>query len=97
MENKSILCIEDNGIGLSREDFIKYCKPYINPDNNKEIQGLELNIAVSIILQHGFDIYPVKKETGTIFKIDLDTSFKEYILDNSFIRGAYPDYIKDKK
>ncbi len=95
MEGKTTLCVEDNGVGLSREDFMSYCKPYIYRKNNGEIKGLELNIAVSIILEHGFDIYPVKKENGTIFKIDLDTSFKEYILDDTFIKGGYPD--KSKK
>lgn len=93
MEGKHVLCIEDNGIGLSREDFISYCKPYIYKKNDGEIKGLDLNIATSIILEHGFDIYPEKIDTGTIFKINLDTSFKEYVLDDSFIKGVYP--IKD--
>ena len=90
MENEHLLCIEDNGVGLSNEDFIKYCNPYINDGSSKKIKGLDLNIAVSIILEHGFNIYPKKKSNGTIFKIDLDTSFKEYELNDSYIKGVYP-------
>ena len=57
MENEHLLYIEDNGVGLSNEDFIKYCNPYINDGSSKKIKGLDLNIAVSIILEHTDSIY----------------------------------------
>jgi len=95
MESPQVLCVQDNGVGLSKEDFLLYCKPYVRKERNVEVKGLELNIAVAIILDHGFDIYPEKLEEGTIFRINLDTSFKEYIIDNSYIKGAYPILTKD--
>lgn len=68
------LCIQDNGVGLSKEDFITFCKPYIRDFTaNENYKGLELNIAVAIIEEHGFGIEPTLAEMGgTIFKIDLD-------------------------
>ena len=68
------LCIEDNGVGLSKQDFITYCKPYIRDNTaNDNYQGLDLNIAVAIIEDHSFGIEPQTTENGgTIFKIDLD-------------------------
>lgn len=90
MEDEKLLCIKDNGIGLSKEEFLNYCKPYINLDNSSQIKGVELNVAVAIIMEHGFDIYPEKQESGTIFKINLDTSFREYIIDKNYIKGIYP-------
>lgn len=79
MEGDSILCVEDNGIGLSREDFLLYCKPYIREETKTSSpQGLELNIAVAILEDHGFLIEPEKIETGTIFKIDLNP--KEFLI-----------------
>ena len=68
------LCIEDNGVGLSKQDFITYCKPYIRDNTaNDNYQGLDLNIAVAIIEDHSFGIEPRTKDTGgTVFKINLD-------------------------
>lgn len=68
------LCVEDNGVGLSKQDFITYCKPYIrDKTSNENYQGLELNIAVAIIEDHGFGISPeLKEKGGTIFRINLD-------------------------
>lgn len=84
MENEFVLCIKDNGVGLSKEDFIKYCKPYFN--ENEEYQGLELNIAVAIIEEHGFKIEPEKLEKGTIFRINTRED-KEHIIDNREWKG----------
>ena len=68
------LCVEDNGVGLSKQDFITYCKPYIRDNTaNDNYQGLDLNIAVAIIEDHSFGIEPETTENGgTIFKINLD-------------------------
>jgi signal transduction histidine kinase len=97
METPTMLCVQDNGVGLSKEDFLLFCKPFVRKERKSEIKGLELNIAVAIMIDHGFDIYPEKLEIGTVFKINLDTSFKEYIIDNSHIQGVYPLIKGDKK
>ena len=84
MENENTLCVEDNGVGLSKEDFLKFCKPYFN--ENEDYQGLELNIAVAIIEEHGFNIEPDKLKNGTIFRIDIKEK-KEHIIDNRDWKG----------
>jgi len=73
MENE-FLCVQDNGVGLSKEDFITFCKPFIRDNtSNNNYQGLDLNIAVAIIEDHGFGIEPEKLESGgTVFRINLD-------------------------
>lgn len=80
MESEWVLCIEDNGVGLSREDFYKFCKPYYKDINAKGLQGLELNIAVAILQDHGFWVEPEKIETGTIFRIDMDVTKQRDII-----------------
>jgi light-regulated signal transduction histidine kinase (bacteriophytochrome) len=84
MESENVLCIKDNGAGLSKNDFIKYCKPYFN--ENENYQGLELNIAVAIIEEHGFSIEPEKLEEGTIFRINIKEG-KKHIIDNREWKG----------
>jgi len=84
MEDDSTLCVKDNGTGLSKKDFIKYCKPYF--DENEDYQGLELNIAVAIIEEHGFSVEPEKLDEGTVFRINIMKN-KEYIIDNRDWRG----------
>lgn len=84
MESEDVLCVKDNGIGLSKKDFIKYCKPYFN--ENEDYQGLELNIAVAIIEEHGFKIEPEKLKTGTIFRINIKEG-KEHVIDNREWKG----------
>ena len=73
MESKDIICIEDNGRGLSKDEFLLYSKPYIRKENQKEPgSGLGLNIANSILKEHGFSICCEKISTGTIIRINLD-------------------------
>lgn len=86
MENEHILCVQDNGVGLSKYDFMLYCKPYIRKETSGSApKGLELNIAVAIIEHHNFTIEPEKLDVGTVFRIDLNASKdKEYIIDNTF-------------
>jgi len=85
MEDENILCVHDNGVGLSKSDFMLYCKPYIRKETSKYApKGLELNIAVAILEYHNFIIEPEKLDIGTIFRINLDTSpTREYIIDNN--------------
>lgn len=57
------LIIEDNGRGLSQEDFDKYSKPYSRKEGQKEKgTGLGLNICKAILEEHEF-------------KMEIDESF----------------------
>jgi light-regulated signal transduction histidine kinase (bacteriophytochrome) len=66
------LIIEDNGRGLSNEEFIKLSEPYTRKKNQKESgTGLGLNICVQILNEHGFSISAEKTKTGTKLKIKI--------------------------
>jgi len=67
---KDSICIEDNGRGLSQEEFNKLSEPYARKKNQKESgTGLGLNICVQILKEHGFKISAGKTENGTKIKI----------------------------
>jgi len=62
--------IQDNGRGISQEDFDHLCKPYTRKEGQKESgTGLGLNICVAILEEHGFSITCEKNEIGTKMKI----------------------------
>jgi PAS domain S-box-containing protein len=62
--------IQDNGRGITQEDFDHLSKPYIRKEGQKESgTGLGLNICVAILEEHGFDITCEKNEIGTKMKI----------------------------
>lgn len=64
------IIIEDNGRGLSNEDFVKLSEPYTRKKNQKESgTGLGLNICVQILNEHNFSISSEKTKTGTKLKI----------------------------
>ena len=64
--------IQDNGRGITQEDFDHLCKPYTRKEGQKESgTGLGLNICVAILEEHGFDITCEKNETGTKMKIKI--------------------------
>ena len=66
------LIIEDNGRGLSNEEFIKLSEPYTRKKNQRESgTGLGLNICVQILNEHGFSITAEKTKTGTKLKIKI--------------------------
>lgn len=68
----NVLVVQDNGRGLTHEQFNKLSKPYTRDKSQKETgTGLGLNICVAIIKEHGFDITCEKNETGTKFKIHI--------------------------
>ena len=72
-ESTNVLCVEDNGRGLSVEDFLLYCEPYARKQGQVEIgSGLGLNIALSIFKEHNFKLVPKKTNTGTIMRIYLN-------------------------
>jgi K+-sensing histidine kinase KdpD len=67
---KNFICIEDNGRGLTNEEFIKLSEPYTRKKNQKESgTGLGLNICVQILNEHGFNITSDKTKNGTKIKI----------------------------
>jgi len=75
MENDSTLAIQDNGRGITQEDFDHLSKPYTRKEGQKEAgTGLGLNICVAILKEHGFDITCEKNEIGTKMKIKINES-----------------------
>jgi PAS domain S-box-containing protein len=67
-----VLYIQDNGRGITQEDFVHLSKPYVRKEGQKESgTGLGLNICVAILKEHGFSITCEKNEIGTKMKIKL--------------------------
>lgn len=72
MEDDYTLIIQDNGRGLTQEEFILLSKPYTRKKDQKESgSGLGLNICVAILKEHGFNIGCEKNNIGTKIKINL--------------------------
>jgi PAS domain S-box-containing protein len=70
----SFIVIEDNGRGITQEEFIELSKPYARKKGQQEQgTGLGLNICIEILKEHGYKISAEKKtkETGTKIKIEL--------------------------
>jgi K+-sensing histidine kinase KdpD len=70
----SFIVVEDNGRGITQEEFIELSKPYARKQGQQEQgTGLGLNICIEILKEHGFKISAEKKvkETGTKIKIEL--------------------------
>jgi len=62
----SYIVIEDNGRGLTREEFIEFSKPYKRKEGQKESgTGLGLNISIEILKEHGFNVFAEKQDNGT--------------------------------
>ncbi len=71
------ICIEDNGRGMTYDEFKIYNSAYARKDGQKENgSGLGLHICCAIIEQHGFDLTCTKLNNhngvGTIFSIHLN-------------------------
>ena len=70
--DKNYLYIQDNGRGITQEDFIHLSKPYIRKEGQQESgSGLGLNICVAILEEHGFTISCEKNNIGTKMKIKI--------------------------
>jgi PAS domain S-box-containing protein len=66
------LIIQDNGRGITQEDFNHLSKPYTRKEGQKESgTGLGLNICVAILKEHGFYISCEKNDIGTKMKIKI--------------------------
>ena len=69
---KDFIYIQDNGRGITQEDFDHLAKPYTRKEGQKESgTGLGLNICVAILEEHGFIITCEKNEIGTKMKIKI--------------------------
>jgi len=73
MGKKDEIIVEDNGRGMSMEEFEEYSKPYVRKKTNKESgSGLGLNICIAIMNEHGFEVSCEKsKYGGTKVKIKI--------------------------
>ena len=55
MEDPTTLIVQDNGRGMTQEEFEHLSKPYTRKEDQKEAgTGLGLNICVAILKEHGF-------------------------------------------
>ena len=64
--------IQDNGRGITQEDFDYLSKPYVRKEGQKESgTGLGLNICLAILNEHGFSVSCEKNDIGTKMKIKL--------------------------
>jgi PAS domain S-box-containing protein len=64
--------IQDNGRGITQQDFDHLSKPYTRKEGQKESgTGLGLNICVAILEEHKFNITCEKNEIGTKMKIKI--------------------------
>jgi PAS domain S-box-containing protein len=67
-----LLILQDNGRGLTQEDFEYLSQPYTRKENQKEGgTGLGLNICIAILNEHGFKITCEKNDIGTKMKIKI--------------------------
>lgn len=72
MDDESHMSIQDNGRGMTQEEFNHFSKPYTRKKGQKETgTGLGLNICVAILKEHGFSVTCDKNEIGTKIKIKL--------------------------
>lgn len=66
------LMVQDNGRGITQEDFDYLSKPYTRKEGQKESgTGLGLNICVVILQEHKFLVRCEKNEIGTKLKIKI--------------------------
>ena len=67
------ICIEDNGRGMTQEEFLHLSKPYVRKEGQKETgDGIGLNISLAILKEHGFSVTSEKLEPiGTKLKIKI--------------------------
>ena len=70
--DENYILVQDNGRGITQEDFDHLRKPYTRKEGQKESgTGLGLNICVAILEEHGFKITCEKNEIGTKLKIKI--------------------------
>ena len=78
LEGGNKLIVEDNGRGMSQDEFIQLSKPYVRKEGQKESgSGLGLSISVLILEEHGFTISAEKLDVGTKIIIKLNEEEEE--------------------
>lgn len=66
------ITIQDNGRGMTQEEFTRLSEPYARKEDQKESgSGLGLNICIAILTEHGFKVTCKKNEIGTKMSISL--------------------------
>lgn len=71
-EENSSLVVEDNGRGMTQEEFTELSQPYIRKEGQQEGgSGLGLNICIAIMEEHGYKVTAEKLEQGTKIRIKL--------------------------
>ncbi len=72
MENEEHIAIQDNGRGMTQEEFDYLSQPYNRKEGQKETgTGLGLNICIAILSEHNFKVSCEKNETGTKIMIKI--------------------------
>ena len=72
MRDDRHLAVEDNGRGLSADEFRYYLRPYTRRRDQKEKgTGIGLGICYAIIQEHGFEMTCEKLEHGTRFEVKI--------------------------
>jgi PAS domain S-box-containing protein len=72
MCDEFILCVQDNGRGMTNEEFLELSKPYTRKERQAEQgTGLGLNICVAILKEHGFSVSSEKNKIGTRILINM--------------------------
>ena len=67
-----LLILQDNGRGITQEEFDNLSQPYTRKEGQKESgSGLGLNICIAILQEHGFSISCEKNMIGTKIKIKI--------------------------
>lgn len=70
--NNKTIVVEDNGRGMTQEEFERYSLPYTRkPGQIEPGSGLGLNIAVAILREHGFRVSCTRLLSGTAIRITL--------------------------
>jgi signal transduction histidine kinase len=72
MIDENTLAIQDNGRGMTQEEFDFFSKQNRRRDNQKEDgSGLGLGICIAILNEHNFQVSCERVEEGTRIKIKI--------------------------
>jgi len=70
MNDNNEVVIKDNGAGMTQMEYDMQCMPYMREEvSDHKPQGLGINIANSILEEHGFKVSVEKLECGTEIRV----------------------------